>query len=308
MVDPFSISLIIQYLEMSRISKIGERDGDDIGGLHFSETPINFIRQMDPESIERIIYHENIHNLLDNVTHIPAARSYQLISQISNQVIRFNSAKEDNLPEEIIDTQRKLLREGLSPNIIINALHNELLAHIKNLEDNNFKNRSTDQMKPSPDVDPEKFSFFESARNFSTAGRQIIGVIELLDALVLEYSGEEIGELCENALQKNMKAWLAVTSEMKQALEIGTRISEDAHTDVHLLFYILKPTQFRYVQRYLEQVYGKDSVKMARESIQIVDSFQFDRESFEHIVSALPDITNRLLPLDREILLTNLIV
>jgi hypothetical protein len=298
-ITPFSISLVMDSGEMTRIA-----DSDETAGFHISETPINFIRQMRHDNIRKILRHENIHNLVDNVDHLTVTNSYKLESQIADRAIQLDKAIEQGMPGDIVDKQRRLLIEHLSPAYMLNSLHNEMLAHVMNVEENSFQTSKYLEIKDSPDThtpDVEDPKFYNSTLMYSTAGKLMREAMELLEFLVHEHDGEEIGEICKSALESNKRGWLNLTQDIRQTLSIATRLGEDASTDAHLLFYILTPTQFQYTQRFLEYKYGKDEVKFAEESMLFTDNFQFDIDSFDQIVDSLPQIHDSLTPMDRAI-------
>ncbi|MBI4037345.1 hypothetical protein HY385_02890 [Candidatus Daviesbacteria bacterium] len=269
----------------------------DYAGLHFVGTPINLVVERG-KRMERTILHEEVHNRIDGVKALRFVDPSDVIKRIFD---RYKKANQAGLP---MFGKRELM--GLKPGPLINCLHDEILAHIQIVEANNFQADYQDIAEVEGlNEEIVKMGFNgvtvlnKYTRTFATAGAELLSLSRLLDQEGKTVKDSEIQESLRFLNRTTTEMFIHVVENMGESLGIAERIGEDAHLATHLLFYVLKPTQYHHINRFLRLKYGDTVVENALQSKKIGDSFSFYPTGLEEFTIRIEKMGNSLTEIDK---------
>ena len=253
--DPFNVHLILPREAYARVAEGASR------GKHFTGTHVNLISE--GEHTERIIKHERVHNMLDGFRSGVLVGAYPERLGTRPEEVQSPVASEADDPGATRHIT-KVLRDARAPDLL-NYLHEELLAAMEEAEEAGFVGR----LRKAPLREgAEPLPSFQG-HSFATAARDFHELLTFLEAQASQTRFEDFAEACVK-LRNDLEAeWETLVSTIRSSLERAKAISGEAHLAVHSLFYLLKPSQYRVVPKYLDRKYGKEKKGQEKKEPQI---------------------------------------
>lgn len=240
---PFETTLVLASKAYTRIWNASSL------GLHFRRSPFSLTRQH--KGVEATIRHESVHNILEGAGGIGQFTASQEWTEMQNQRRRVKTAQE----QLVVETELA----GYNPASLLDRMHNELLAELENWES------STVMKQPNLIERHAKKNFpfeFHSAR-YSTAGN---------DAQTIAATYEKVAKQCANPkmklrlvaiVQEFKQEFVRAIEHIRQALIRARQLGEGAVEHLHALLFVLPPSRYRHLDRYLDERYGNDTNKTA---------------------------------------------
>lgn len=239
-IDPFCVSFEIN-------SDIWKKHPQSVGtlGMYIPSSPfILFDSALTEDRRKEILDHEKIHNLIeeaDSITYHDYAKETKRRFSTYDKLLKLNA------PDILLDSAKKQIFD-LQANIILDSLHNEIIANHDSAKKRDFGFKHLAQ---GPDM------LLSLAKNNSTAGYQMIEIQKTLNYEIKNNKDKEIVEHCKK-LQKDLKkGGLEILSQMSDSVDMAKSIGPEAELQVDTLFAILKPTKYRHADTYLKYKYGK---------------------------------------------------
>lgn len=253
---PFEIRIFVDYELMQK---------RQARGLHYRGTPLSLISTgLGEEQTLLTERHESTHNILDGSGEFSGhygARRY-----IERHFERFENSPQGGVIQKM--WKQRLLNVNATD--VFNLLNDEFLAEVQSAEEKSF-----DSLDPKSVL----FQIFGQSYANSSLLKSIASVSVPLDALIkyVQEKGNEIDDpeikaFC-NTLAVILKDHVAdAVGQLRMDLRLAEKLGEDAHTKVHALMYILKPSQYRHIEGYLAHSYGQDRMDLAKKSIALLDN------------------------------------
>ena len=233
------------------------KDGKDVGGLYVVGTPFIYIRESNavPEVYERILSHERKHLVLDgmsNFSNVDPEDVVKKVIQDYNHSLEFDDNGEEP-GENILDYFDENLAE-----IIINNLHNEMLAEYETALDKRFGSSTasrTVQLLGEEYIDQYlNIEVADATESLSTAGNQFRSVIKMLEGLTKTLKAghhENEAEYIASFTKSLNKKFLKIIYSLRSSAAYAELSGEEAVEDMRALVHILPPTKYRHIGTYL---------------------------------------------------------
>jgi hypothetical protein len=231
---PFEVSFILEpgYYRATDTHK------EETVGLHFTGTPFSLISGMGKERSEECVRgtlrHEQKHNLLDGA------------SSIQRKGASFEEIKKGVTAGSVEHMRAKEFLDGL---------RGEIVAASEQAERTWISGSRDD---------------FDALR---TAGREASKMIVFLAEERFKAEGMQDGEKwreellrVENEIRDRFRG---IAGHMKESLGVARELGGRATEDVHILFILLRPSQYRHILSYLECRYGEEKVREILEKMQV---------------------------------------
>lgn len=223
-------------LEPAYYRKIDTHKEETVG-QHFTGTPFSLVSGAEntrsEEDVRGTLRHEQKHNLLDGVSNIH--KSSMPLAEVKKSVAARNVKR-------------------LEAKKLLDNLHEEIIAASEQAE-KAWKSGSDDD--------------FYALR---TAGREASKMLAFLTEERLKVGNKDNKEWksalmrIENDIRDKFRR---IAGHMKASLAVAREIGEKATQDVHVLFVLLRPSQYRHILSYLEYKYGKEKVREHLAKIQV---------------------------------------
>lgn len=287
--QPFSITFIVDRPDLPSSA--------DYAGLHFSGTPFNIALDRGVAT-ERTVRHEEIHNRIDGAKALESIDPRKIVK-----------GKFDRL-EKTSPIMARILKIDLMklrPAELVNHLQNEMLAHVQTAETDRFQTNYADIVQAAG-LDEGTFKMMFDGTNdlnryagiFSTAGRRMLELLQFLDQQAKTAKDPDIRESSRSLRKKVGDMFTGSVMSIETGLSIGARISEDAHLATHMLLYVLKPSQYHHINRFLRYKYGNAAVEAAIESKALGDLLSFYPEELKVFVAQAEKQKGKISPVDKE--------
>lgn len=232
---PFEITAV---LKSSAYDRVCGKDDQDSLGIHFSRSPYSIVRA--GPDIEKTIHHESVHNLIDQASGIGQYSTSRLEDLVERHAATNDAAERFEIEQRVAQHR---------PRVLVNQMHNELLAELGHWEQHPWnKNRSKILF-----LDPNRPKSFEfHANNYSTAGNDAAEISALLEKIGRECKDEATREQILGTREAFRQGFTQAVEHMRQAL-ISTRSrGEKAMDELHALLFVLPPSRYRHLDRYLD--------------------------------------------------------
>ncbi|MBU1132451.1 hypothetical protein KKC32_04370 [Patescibacteria group bacterium] len=241
--SPFSLNIVMKPSAFERKISANDRRTQ---GIHYTDTPFNFIKASTPAEEEKTINHENVHNINDGYlgAFIPADRLNHRVSsyQDKRELVGFFEGEERRMLEDSAARQLRFIGRA---NDYIDILHNEIVAAYEEAEERNFGASAY-----------RLFDFDNRAGAFSTAGshmQKLIWKIEYLKES--DFTDQPLKE-CLAKLEINLKEKFVSTVRTMEGLSrAASAVGEEVRKEVEILFFFLPPTQYKIIPKYLGEFY-----------------------------------------------------
>ncbi len=287
---PFSVNFYPSVNEKGR-----GREGESVvlDGTHINGTVFNII--YDAKDPDLTTGHEEVHNKLDG------ADTLKVVSPV--EVLSAHLWAYKNADSESSKEARKKDLLGISPQELVNFLHQEMLADA--FESNNIAEHfSPYTLKPKRNSQKEKFSIAQES--FTTAGveaHKLAAWLRRQERLAIDI---EVQEYMARTLNGFEKLYIQSVSEARTLAAVAERLGEDAHFDTEALLVVFPPTQYRHIRQYLNWKHGKGEVEACIASATISRNFSLQPESIVRLQQALREKPNMLVDMDKDFIIAYL--
>lgn len=235
--SPFELTAVIKSGAYSRVLERGSY------GTHFVRSPISVVRERD--DVEDTIRHESVHNLLDSAMNLGRFR-IERFEQLHDHL------KRSRPPEERRAIAASLL--DLRPENLVDQMQNELLAHLERWEQEPWN-------QPRPKMrflDPHAAKSFDfHADHLSTAGSDAADIADILESIALASPDTEVGKRILGIRADFRDRFVQSVEHLRRALITARTIGEEAVERLHALLFVVPPSRYRHLERYLDAQYGK---------------------------------------------------
>ena len=238
--DSFGVNFIVKKEYFDRI----HQDRVNRLGFHVVGTPFNFIKEMEPESVEFITKHENVHNLYAGFTlgFVYPSKFFQ------GHIQRITSLEQKNADESIIKLAAmqlsNIIGSSETPNWIVGQLKEEMLADYDRVGLYSINNMYS-ALKEREYV------------GFHTAQAEIQKVSRLLDRIKNQTESQKLGLSCERLIIRMNASFDRATRYMRKALFISGLKRFD-RSEILGLLTMLPPKKYHQIESYLSAKYKKD--------------------------------------------------
>lgn len=244
---PFDVSIT---LSSDHFDQVTESPG--AVGIHYVGRPINLIRD-GARNPEQVIEHERVHNILDATViqfRDPSGHAVRSIRNAFQEV--------DDPALAMSEDQKNRLVEQETPTLL-NYLHEELLAELEEAERIDFGLDLAEKhgLDKAVMTETERFVYYTGA--LATAGQAAKDTTRSLHRLFKEATAEDIISGASGLYLNFRHRFISMVDTMRNNLQRGKNIGPKTHTEVHALLYILPPSKYRHIKRYLDHKYGPDS-------------------------------------------------
>lgn len=256
---PYDVSLILRRSAFDRLD-------EGSTGLHARGVPVEFIREdADPVRLDQTIEHERMHNFIEGSQTLLGRSSHEL-AQHSKELQRY--VKEGPESEELRAYRTEYFGGIRSGRLVIEALHNEFLAELCSREARGFGST----VNNLPGTEREAKRFLHHVAEHATAGAQVYfthrGLREDARGAKGDPRARERANVLSSSLRRN---FVQMMDTANRVLYIGKELDRrgsgvDADRRVHALLYLLPPTKYRHIERYLRHRYGEEGVDVALRS------------------------------------------
>lgn len=242
---PFEITVVVSSESYKRV-----RDTDSLG-VHFDHSPFSMVRQND--ALEQTIHHESIHTILDRAGNIGAKESnYENIAKDYEKI-----KNPDN--KEYVES-RLTMYDAES---LVDMMHNEILAELENWEQHPAILHPTNSEKR----ELKNLPFVFHASRFSTAGTDAQEITEALDRVAKKSKDLKVQSELKAISQEFKEDFVQAVEHMKDALAAARFVGGDAVDRLHALLFVLPPSKYRHLGRYLQFKYGADDTEELTEKM-----------------------------------------
>lgn len=105
-------------------------------------------------------------------------------------------------------------------------------------------------LKKDEEVRYEDFTV--KAKSFSTAGKRLIKFSKFLEEKEKTIKDEELKKFCQKLRKKIREDFVKMVENIKEADVSAEKLGEDAQLRKEMLFYILQPSQYKHIPKYLK--------------------------------------------------------
>ncbi len=224
----------------------------DAAGFHYAGTPIS-LTSFERETVsQEVMKHEQVHAFLDGSLVFSPSPAESLAHQLA-----IIDERKDTKEEK--DGCRADLLAKVQVWEIVNASKEELLAEMRGMEGLGFRAEELGS------TTGERSLFERAVAVSSTAGEWMEKV-----AYLLRRNQET------QKMQALKSSYVSVIQEMESALVCGGLIGTEAVSDVHALFLLLEPSQYKFIGPFLEKKYPTFDLKGVRTAVQVNASLHPD--------------------------------
>ncbi|MCS7200788.1 MAG: hypothetical protein NZ822_01415 [Patescibacteria group bacterium] len=257
---PFSVNIILSPSLFDNIF-IAER-GSKIMGVHYRGSCLNFIRgnEDDPEIINEIIHHEDLHNILDGINYFQD-KSLEEAAWTINFITKLHGDEKTLSRKEILT--------------YLDALHEEFLAASWSIE--NLSELLSEYQLPQ---------WFTSRDMLETSQ---FG----LAALIAETAGSKISLLTKNMedlgfpksqIDYLKNKFLEIIFSAEKGLVLGKKLGPDVYRHILGLLVVLPPTSWStFIDDYLVKKFGKEKIQEMYERFLLIHRFNGSLSSLRKI-------------------------
>lgn len=262
-------------------------------GVHLRHTPYTLVRYTESrEALGDVMAHERLHNLFDSAEGIRAPRA-SLGEALRDRIhsLRFFVHEKPmlllakNAAEAIVNKR---------PSFYLDNVQEELLAEAGAAHVAGFG--------LSGPRKPERVSadFIFAVNSLATAGRELEDLVTTLESApaIAEYHEPWFEEACKKHADDIRRATVQLASELRKDFGITDRLGEEAGDELVGLLVLLRPSQYRHIERFLEYRHGKEAVQQAAEQYRFVEEFDFHKEALAKQVERLRSGAVRLTDYD----------
>lgn len=251
----FEVHVVLSRQGFEKINPYKSKSQISAGGFHITDTPFSVLSSDLGPSLDWASRHESTHMFLDGASDDVRIFDVDALAKDTEDA----SNTED--VERNISSRQRL--KHLSVNNIMDGLHQELLANLEFFEADNY---GENMIPPGQGSAEDPFdTFLHYAENTSTAGKQAEAISTLFEKYSESGVDPELRMLLKQRVTQFERVYIRVNETIRTALEVGKKMSQQdptskAYTEVHTLLYLLRPSQYRHIQRFLEHKYGADIV------------------------------------------------
>lgn len=281
---PFEVRFFMKKIDVSGEPKLG--------GFHVPEPPMSFIEE--GSFSEDSARHESLHNILDGSLELEHRRNIFTLVDLVRIVHK------DDPPDVVIKEVLELIK---SPYLELDNVRNEFMAQF----DEAFKNGFFTGIKKDPFAYDSEKEFREGIlSSLSTAGHDITEVKKSFLRFADNINDAEAQEKIRNYVTAIDGAVLKTLHFLNDSFEIAKRLEDESAVDyLRAACFVLKPSQYRHLESYLEYKYGETKIMDIKKSMNIARELNPSLESLEYVEVALA--RNEILDLDKEIIKSKLL-
>lgn len=235
---PFELSVVLKPKSYQRV----RGQDDDSIGVHFNNSPFSLIR--DGQEIETTMRHESIHNALDQAAGI----RYYSRSRLKGLADHHRRSTSD---EEKKAAEASLLQ--YRPVSLLNQMHNEMLAELENWERHPW-NRDRSKILWIDRNRPRTFAFH--AERYSTAGRDAMEVVAAFESAAKHCQDPAQRRQLMETSRQFQRVFTDAVEYMRSAMRTARSSGDEAVDRLHALLFVLPPSRYRHLARYLKFKYG----------------------------------------------------
>lgn len=229
----FTVFGVMFILDPTHYRKIDTHKEETVG-QHFSDSPFSLVSGTEngrsEEDVRGTIRHEHKHNILDGV---PGFKTTHFPLERVKKCVAESNMK------------------GINARKLLDNLREEIIAASEQAER---------VWEAGGDND------FWALR---TAGRETAKMLEFLTEEQKKTSDKEWKGALDRVYRDIYREFHRIARYMKTALGVAREIGEPAREEAHLLFVLLRPSQYRHILSYLEYKYGKEKVREHLAKIQV---------------------------------------
>lgn len=264
---PFSVTLLLDPIHFQDIT--GQKG---ILGFHLADTPFIISMNMgsgadsdfvlvEPKSLRdedrkeqtRRLLHEGVHNILNLV---PSLEITGYPSQLlAEKLQEIEERKREGLLT-IEDVQRSL--SALQKPPVVNQLHQEFAAHFTIARQNNFRQKGALRTKVFADG---ACTFSDDLSEYSavmaTVGSEVDKLTSMLESAVSNEADESIIKVYQGLSHRVRSDFMMAMDNISKTGNITRWLGNGAERRFEMLIYLLRPTQYYLIGRYLRYKYGR---------------------------------------------------
>lgn len=293
-VHPFSINLMVNEDYMLKMAR-----EPNIYGMHLTGTPISLIRTNRAKGqIDSTLRHEEIHNFLDGVMlgdpRLQHSSIDRNIKRTKESVKRYLKLNQLGAPSAILEGELNLLAKGLDPIGNLDSLHEEILAAAESAVKVDFKSKTAAEITLLSsvlgiDYVPVGPTLEEATYSLKTAGIRALRWAKFLDGEIKQQNDPFVVSKLSKAGEEFERLFMRSINNARDAFLIAKILGEDAEETVHGLLYLLSPSQFHHIRKYLEYKYGRDKISKVKEDSAFIENLDFSKASLEKTTSLIKD-------------------
>ncbi|GEM_PF-2777027 len=233
--DPVHISLGLDASDYKRVA------GNHSKGAHLVGTPFSIIqRTEDPAEYQSVVRHEAMHNLIDGAPNIGTSPH----ENFNDLLLQTNAQSPASLAPE---SPPRSLEQYPRVDRILDSFHDELLAHLDLVEWDKIEFGR----KHVPEVE---LKFVWYTHHYATAGLDALDIDSDLQALAARDPGNPAGQAAQKLSEDFTRRFTATIEMMQDGLGRGKALGPEVFERVHALMFVLPPSKYRHIRRYLDSV------------------------------------------------------
>ncbi len=237
-----------------------EREDDRILGEYFKETPFIIIYNRDEnDSPEKTIEHERIHNFLD----ISLRKKSREETRLENWIKYYEYLKERETNLDSLEREKRFIMQMIDSLSLVDDQQEEIIAGMRRAKDEDFgvSVARKELVKEDSDDTLAERKFEETTGAFSTAGKTLRRICLYLKEKEEKEEDDKMKDFFSE-LRKNIEeTFIRTVGEIKRLNEIALSLGEEAQKKLDILFLMLKPTQYRHIETYLNYLYGEERIR-----------------------------------------------
>lgn len=216
---------------------------EGVQGMRIKDSHFIFINEKFKSIKKEIERHESVHNMLDGVEAIKD--KYAIVDNFLND-LKYLESGNRNKERKILDSE-----------IYLDNLHNEILAQYEFAEQLNFTYGITKPDYLPSEMDQDKILI---AQSMGTAGFVSADMLYAIDEAMEKYkNNKEIIRSLDNFKKEFSHKFFKAIENIQHSLMVAEKIKEkNTREIVESLFYILRPSQYGHIKRYLKYRYGEE--------------------------------------------------
>ena len=268
-------------------------------GYFIRGTPYIFVKENDMDTnFQFTLEHERTHNMLEGVTEIENSDPSKEVRKDRQRNAQFTRLKSGHLMEESLMSKY----DGtLFAHQMLDKCHDEFVAAFDFARAHDFKYRPHDEDEDERLVaqvfgKDEEALFREASLATRTVGHHFNLLLAELAELKKEVVSPELKNTIDNQILSLKQCYLDTVGIVEQTQYVSESLGDDVENDLEMLIMLLKPSQYRHLDSYLEAKYSKERIDSIKSYLPLFTEGETSSDVLTQLTSALRDGNLALTP------------